>query len=289
MDLFNINLNLYRSFYFVAKYGGFTKASKYAMLSQSSLSSNIKNLEDTLNVKLFERGVSSVSLTKEGKRLFSKLNEIVDTVLDKEEKNEINIGVLRFIADNYLVDALKKFKNNFKDIKVNLDFSYNTELYQKLKKNELDILICRYPLFYKFENYIRVEKIKDVQNVFACSKEFYEEHMMNIDLDNYIYPLILPDNSEKRRTIEQYLIDNNIRYKVSFELPNSNLLKKLIISGVGIGYINKKAISKEVRNGEIIILKNFKNIPLDNISIIYNANNLDKATKEFIACLKSTI
>ena len=46
MNKFDINLNLYRSFYYVAKYGGFTKASKYALISQSSLSSNIKNLEN---------------------------------------------------------------------------------------------------------------------------------------------------------------------------------------------------------------------------------------------------
>lgn len=289
MDLFNINLNLYRSFYFVAKYGGFTKASKYAMLSQSSLSSNIKKLEESLNVKLFERNISTITLTKEGQKLFTKLNEIVDTILDKEEKSEINIGCLRFIADNYLGPVLKKFKTHNKDITVRLDFSYNTELYQKLKKNELDILICRYPLFYKFDNYIHVEKIKDVENVFACSKEFYETKMQDVSSTDFIYPLILPDHSEKRRTIEQYLIDNNIKYSVEVELPNSSLLKRLILDGVGIGYINKKSIEQELENKEIVLLENFKNIPLDNISILYNENNMDKVIASFIKALKSTI
>lgn len=46
MNNFDVNLNLYRSFYYVAKYGGFTKASKQANISQSSLSSNVKNLEE---------------------------------------------------------------------------------------------------------------------------------------------------------------------------------------------------------------------------------------------------
>ena len=44
MNKFDINLNLYRSFYYVAKYGGFTKASKHANISQSSLSSNVKKI-----------------------------------------------------------------------------------------------------------------------------------------------------------------------------------------------------------------------------------------------------
>lgn len=49
MNNFDVNLNLYRSFYYVAKYSGFTKASKQANISQSSLSSNVKNLEEQLN------------------------------------------------------------------------------------------------------------------------------------------------------------------------------------------------------------------------------------------------
>lgn len=53
MNNFDVNLNLYRSFYYVAKYSGFTKASKQANISQSSLSSNVKNLEEQLNKKTF--------------------------------------------------------------------------------------------------------------------------------------------------------------------------------------------------------------------------------------------
>ena len=43
MKKFDINLNLYRSFYYVAKFGGFTVASKKMMVSQPALSANIKN------------------------------------------------------------------------------------------------------------------------------------------------------------------------------------------------------------------------------------------------------
>ena len=67
--------------------------------------------------------------------------------------------------------------------------------------------------------------------------------------DNYIYPLILPNSSEKRRNIEQYLIDMNIIYNVEVEIPNSNLLRKLIMNNIGIGYINKKSVQQEIDSG----------------------------------------
>ena len=288
MNIFDINLNLYRSFYYVAKYGGFTKASKYALISQSSLSSNIKNLESSLGVKLFDRKLSDVKLTRDGKELFSKLEEVINILSDNVEQKEINIGCLRFIADNYLDEIIKTFKEKNSNIKINFNFSNTTELYQMLKKDELDLILCRYPLFYKFEKYISVEKIKDVENVFVCSKKFYDDNLIIMD-DDYTYPLILPDSSEKRRIIEQYLIDNGINYRVDIEIPNSNLLKKIILNDIGIGYINKKSIAKEIENDEVIILNKFKNIPLDNITIIYNSKRKSVVMNDFIKILKSII
>lgn len=63
MNKFNVNLNLYRSFYYVAKYEGSTKASYFANISQSSLSSNIKKLEEELGIILFNRSSTYFSLT----------------------------------------------------------------------------------------------------------------------------------------------------------------------------------------------------------------------------------
>lgn len=289
MNNFDVNLNLYRNFYYVAKYGGFTKASNYAMISQSSLSSSIKNLESILDKKLFIRENNGIKLTNEGKKLYSKLEEIVYILNETTKKNELNIGCLRFIADNYLCSAVGKYKEKTKNIRININLDNATELYQKLKKDELDIVISRYPLFYRFENSVAVEKILDVENVFVCSKKYYEEEKEKMKNEGYIYSLILPDSSEKRRKIEQYLIDQDINYEISIELPNSNLLRKLILNNQGIGYVNKDYFKKEIENNEIIIIDTFKNIPSDNVAVIYNTKNNNDTIKDFVNVLKTTI
>ena len=289
MNKLDINLNLYRSFYYVAKYGGFTKASNYAMISQSALSSSIKNLEDILNVKLFERNIGNLTLTKEGKDLFFKIINIIDILEESVEKKEINIGCTRFIADNYMDKPIVIFKRDNKNIKMSFNFSNTTELFQLLKKDELDIVICRYPVFYKFEKNINVEKLLDVENAFVCSKEFYLKERKNMSDSNYCYPLILPDSSEKRRRIVEYLIDNNIYYNIEVELPNSNLLKALIADNIGIGYINKKYVQKEIDDGSFVVIDKFKNIPIDNIALIYKSNINNASIKNFIDIIKFTI
>ena len=287
MNNFDVNLNLYRSFYYVAKHGGFTKASKHANISQSSLSSNVKNLEEQLNKKLFNREKSDVSLTNYGKDLFLRLEEI-KTILDDELiNNELKIGSTRFIADNYLSDSVTEFKSKNSNAKLSFVFANATDMFQMLKKDELDLVVCRHPMFFKFENHIKVEKTADAENVFVCSEKFYEEKFQKDD--DYINPMILPGSSEKRRNIEQYLIDNNINYTVEIEIPNSNLLKKLIINDVGIGYINKRFIKEEVENGSVVVIYEFKNVPTDSISIVYNSRNKNNLLTKYIDSLKKTI
>ena len=99
MKKFDINLNLYRSFYYVAKFGGFTVASKKMMVSQPALSANIKNLEDILGVQLIDRKIGKIALTNNGRELFLKLEEIINILNGVIEQQEINIGCIRVIAD----------------------------------------------------------------------------------------------------------------------------------------------------------------------------------------------
>lgn len=287
MNKFDINLNLYRSFYYVAKFGGFTKASTHINTSQSSLSASVKNLEDLLNKKLFVRSSNDVTLTNYGRELYLKLDEIKNILDDELLHNELKIGCTRFIADNYLSDVVENFKNKNKSVKLSFNFANTTDMFQMLKKEELDLIICRYPMFFKFENYVRVEKIIDVENVFACSKDFYDKEKI-LEKD-YIIPMILPDSSEKRRNIEQYLIDNNINYSVEIEIPNSVLLKKLILNGLGVGYINKKFIEEELKSGKLMILDIFKNVPTDNVSIVFNSKNINRLINEFVDIIKRVL
>ncbi len=286
MNSYDINLNLYRSFYYVAKYGGFTKASLHINISQSSLSSNVKELEGLLNKKLFDRYTTGVSLTTHGKDLYLKLDKIKNILNGEYTHNELNIGCTRFIADNYLVHSIATFKKNNKNIKLYFNFANTTDMFQMLKKDELDIIICRYPLFFKFDNHVHLEKLIDAENVFVCSKKFYEQ--VSID-DDYTFPMILPNSSEKRRNIEQYLIDHNVNYSVEIEIPNSVLLKKLILNDMGIGYINKKFVDSEIKDGTIIVLNNFKNVPTDSISIVFNSNKKNSLLSEFVNILRDDI
>lgn len=85
----NFSLRQLRAFIAVAESGQFTRAAQQLDLSQSSLSAAIRELEDSLNVRLFDRHTRMLQLTKAGaeflpavKRLVGELDDVVDATRD---------------------------------------------------------------------------------------------------------------------------------------------------------------------------------------------------------------
>ena len=82
----NINLNLYKTFYDVAKYGSFSKASEYTFTSQPAISKTIKKLEKELGVQLLYRNTNWFQLTNKGKELLYFVEKSFNNLVI-EEKN----------------------------------------------------------------------------------------------------------------------------------------------------------------------------------------------------------
>ena len=75
------NLELYKTFYYVAKSGNITQASKELMISQPAVSKAIKVLERDLNTTLFNRKKDGVSLNNAGEILFNKIKKSIELII----------------------------------------------------------------------------------------------------------------------------------------------------------------------------------------------------------------
>ena len=72
----DINLELYKVFYYVATTLSFSEASRQLFISQSAVSQSIKTLEKKLNHPLFIRSTKKVLLTPEGELLLQHVNRL---------------------------------------------------------------------------------------------------------------------------------------------------------------------------------------------------------------------
>lgn len=108
-----IDFELYRMFVAVAKEENITKASEQLSISQPAITKQIKNLENQLSVKLFERKNKGVILTQEGKELYNKIKNPIEELnrIDRQVSKEkyINIGTHNHMGSCIFGDVINDF------------------------------------------------------------------------------------------------------------------------------------------------------------------------------------
>ena len=142
----NIDLNSYKTFYLVAKYKSFTKASQELFVSQPAVTQTIKKLEEQLNIELFKRlSNGAITLTAAGEIVYYYAEKIFNLAIANkiivEKAREasfevINVGVPTHIGSFYLVRYLKKFNDKYPGIKFNSINKKSDEMIIMLKKRE---------------------------------------------------------------------------------------------------------------------------------------------------------
>lgn len=145
--------NAYQYFLAVARTGSFHKASLELYVSQSAISKSIKLLEEKLGYPLFRRTTRTVSLTPEGKILYSALLEcirIMDLATEKiadEAAGYALSGMLRIgILSNWGIDQFRMpyltgFFQEHPKVEMLLARLDQRELVERLKQNELDVIV----------------------------------------------------------------------------------------------------------------------------------------------------
>ena len=125
----NIDLELYRVFYVVAKNKHMTKASEELHISQPAISQSIKKLEDGLGGTLFLRSNKGMELTEEGKMFYEYVKGALELINNAENeftafkdltKGEIKIGCSTTLTKLILINALKEFHKEYPNININI-------------------------------------------------------------------------------------------------------------------------------------------------------------------------
>ena len=114
----NVNFEYYKIFYFVAKYGNFTKAARVLGNSQPNVTRAMNCLEQQLHCTLFVRTNRGIWLTPEGEKLFTHISAAMSQIVAAEEEladsadlshGSICIGASETALNIYLLDKLKTF------------------------------------------------------------------------------------------------------------------------------------------------------------------------------------
>ena len=266
----NINLDLYRIFYIVAKNGSISAAADILYISQPAITFQIKKLEEQLGVSLFTRTKRGVVLTDEGSTLFEYVERAMDNITNGEnalsnlknlDSGIIRIGSSTTVCKHVVMPYLEKFHELYPKIEIQIVNSLTNNLIKDLRNGNLDILFLNLPM--AEDKDLNIIPIKDVQDIFVGNKKFYDltgGKVLLKDLNKY--QLIfqkLPSNT--RSYLNNYLKSNNTDLKPQLEVVSYNLIMDLVGAGFGIGYATKEFIQQELDNNTLFEIKVEPSVP----------------------------
>ena len=292
-----VDLELYRIFTIVANEKNITKASEKLNISQPAVTKHIKNLENALELRLFNRTNHGIELTSDGQKIYEEAKEAVETlnsIFVKYGKNRnINLGV-HVSMYKMFSKILTKFSNINENITINIsdtdlinmlapDLS---DMIAKLENEKLDIIISK-----KTDNYnhnkiefIKVGEIQDILVVNNDSKLLGKQ----IGIEDIIgMQICLPrkgsattNNFLKALEIEEDKLVNAkyITYNAMLDIiEDDNEI---------IGLISKEYIEKELNNKEISELTTEFKIPPIEYSIYINKKNKFKELNQLVKFIR---
>lgn len=280
----NINFELYRIFYVVAKNGNITKASKELNISQPAISKSIKNLEEQLGGQLFFRTKRGVILTDEGKEFYKYISQAIEYIYNAENKFSdlvnletgcIKIGISTTLTKEFLLPYLEKFHYLYPKIDIQIVTSYTDDLMTKLKNGLIDILILN--LNNKnYGNDIEIIKCRKIQDCFVVGEKFKSlasQELSFNELNNY--PLLLQaKGSSTREFLDDVAKANNITLKPNIELASYSLVSEFVKIGFGIGYVTRDYVKSAIKNKELFELNLKEKIPNRYIGIALSKNHI---------------
>lgn len=289
----NINFELYRIFYTVANHQNITKAANELNISQPAISKSIKNLEDGLGGKLFIRTKRGVILTTEGKEFYNYIKQAIEFIGNAENKftdlinletGSIKIGISVTLTREFLLPYLKEFHDKYPKIDIQIVTNVSYELFTKLRNGLIDMVV----LNLNDKNYgsdIEVIKCKKINDCFVFNNSFKElinKEISISELNNY--PIVLQlKGSNTREFLDDFTKEKGITLKPNIELASYSLVVDFAKIGLGIGYVTKDYIKKELKNGELNIVNLKEKIPNRYIGIAVSKNHLPNfSTKKLI-------
>jgi DNA-binding transcriptional LysR family regulator len=162
----NLEIDALRTFVAVAEHRNFTRAAGVVSRTQSTVSVQIKNLEQRLGFALFERTKRSVALTERGDKLLSyaqsilRLNdEGVRAVTEAPLQGRLRIGITEYFAPHHMPAILNAFLGAYPTLDIEVTTGVTGHLCGLMKNGGLDMVIGRRELGSSEGELIRRERV----------------------------------------------------------------------------------------------------------------------------------
>ena len=256
-----ITLRQIHIFETVARYQSHTKAASVIHMTQPAVSMQMKQLEESLGIKLIERHGKSITLTREAEALreytgnimqsYRALESYVDDLKGHEQGNLVISATTT--ANHFISRILSKFSRLHPNVNLSLDVTNRKTILAQLEHNEPDQVIMGEPpegLDLDSETFMNNplviiahpdHPLRDRKHI--SLKEVFKEKFV-----------IREAGSGTRIAIERHLKKYDVKCESGLEMTSNEALKQAVAAGFGLGVVSRHTIGLELKSDFLCVL-----------------------------------
>jgi LysR family transcriptional regulator, regulator for metE and metH len=247
----------------IAETGSVTRASNRLHLTQSALSHQLRDAEEKLGSRLFERQRGTMTLTAAGERLLQSARTVIEE-LERAERdihddaacgNGVDHGVIRLSTECYTVyhwlpPRLRLFQRKFPAVEFELVVEATDNPFAALLDGTLDLaIVCdpvrnrkiKYtPLFEDEMVAIVSPEHRMAGKIFAEPQDFAEETVF-----------LFPPKSESS-LLNEILVPAGIRPRRIQEVMLTEAIIEMVRGGLGVAAIARWAVAPQLASGVVV-------------------------------------
>src|SRR5258707_3805312 len=280
----------------VAKLKSFSKAGQKVFRSQSAVSAQIRQLEQSYKAKLLDRSAKSVELTPAGvvlfdyaERLLRLRDESMQIVADRGSvvQGPVTFGANEATCLYLLPDILPDVKRRHPLVHISIYRNSSHKILQRLEEGSLHIGIVTLPL--KSPN-LKMHVINRDRLRFMVSTKNPLSQRSHVTLEEIASaPLIFPRMGYTRQVLDKLFRPYRSRLQVAMELPSIGMIKTFVAADVGISIISESFARDQVKTGEVKLL-NVEGVDLwRELALVYRRDrSLPRAVQALINMIRES-
>jgi DNA-binding transcriptional LysR family regulator len=256
-----ITLRQLKVFAAVAKHTSFARAAEELHLTQPAISMQIKELEGTVKLPLFERAGRTVRLTMPGeyllvyaRRMLATLKEAGDAMakLRGVQGGRMTIGMVS-TAEYFLPRLVARFRSQHPAVEMRLAVGNREQLSRMLHDNEVDLAVMGRPpreLDTRAEPFAAhpLGVIAAPEHPLAGRREIAPK---TLDGEPFI---VREPGSGTRAAMEGFFKENRVVPTPTMQMTSNETIKQAVIAGMGLAFVSLHTVALELSVGQLVLL-----------------------------------
>lgn len=285
-----MDLDQLHTFLEIVRLKSFSKAAQTCFRTQPAVSAQVRQLEQELNAPLFDRLGTKIALTPAG-RIFAQYAE---QILDLRRRAQNSINELERVPRGELVIAANEatciyvlprvffeYKKQFPNVQILVDRSFGSRVVEAIIDNQADFGITQLPV-----NEKRVQAVKihsDEVKVIVPAAHALAAKSRIVPEDLVGHALLMPKTGSRRTRLAAWLEPVEDQIRISMELDSTEMIKRFVLAGLGVGFVAGAHCREEVTAGKLAAIPLGPDPMERHIGLIYRKDKaLSKAALGFI-------